>query len=55
MKILHENFVSKERDKTPPGQLQFSQVTEKFIGVVEAESLYHVVVPKGLSTPTLIN
>ena len=38
MKILHENFVPKERDKTPPGQLQFSQMTEKFIGVVEAES-----------------
>ena len=37
MKILHENFIPKERDETPPGQLQFSQ--EKFIEVLEAESL----------------
>ena len=33
---IHESFALKKRDKTPPGQFQFSQVTEKFTGVVEA-------------------
>jgi len=29
----------------PPSQLWFSQVTEKFTGVVEAKSLHSAVVP----------
>ena len=33
---LYESFALKKRDKTPPSQFQFSQVTEKFMGVVEA-------------------
>ena len=45
MKILHESFAPKKRDKTPPGGLQLSQVTEKFTGMVEAESSYRAVVP----------
>ena len=33
---IYENFALKKLDKTPPSQLQFSQVTEKFTDVVEA-------------------
>ena len=33
---IHESFSPKRRDETPPGWFQFSQVTEKFTGVVEA-------------------
>ena len=33
---VHESFAPKRRDRTPPGQLWFSQVTEKFTGVAEA-------------------
>ena len=47
VKILHESFAPKKRDKTPPGGLRLSQVTEKFTGVVEAESSYYAVVPQG--------
>ena len=32
VKILLESIAPKKRDKTPPGQLRFSQVTEKFNG-----------------------
>ena len=32
---IHESFALKKRDKTP-GLFRFSQVTEKFTGVVEA-------------------
>ena len=39
MKILHESLALKKKDETPPDQLQFSQVTEKLTGVVEAEWL----------------
>ena len=30
MRIAHESFALKERDKTPPSWFWFSQVTEKF-------------------------
>ena len=30
MRKIHESFALKKRDKTPPGQFRFSQVTEKF-------------------------
>ena len=43
--IMHESFALKKRDKTPPGRLWFSQVTKKFMGVMEAESSYHAMVP----------
>ena len=33
---MHESFALKERDKTPLGGLWFSQVTKKFMGVMEA-------------------
>ena len=33
---IHESLALQKRDKTPPGQLQFSQVTEKCTGMVEA-------------------
>ena len=33
---IHESLALQKRDKTAPGQLQFSQVTEKFTGMVEA-------------------
>ena len=45
VKIFHESFAPKKRDKTPPSQLRLSQVTENFTGVVEAESSYRAVVP----------
>ena len=32
---IHEIFALKKRDKTPPNWFQFSQMTEKFTGVVE--------------------
>ena len=32
---IHESFALKKTDKTPPGRFWFSQVTEKFTGVVE--------------------
>ena len=33
VKVLHESiFAPKKRDKTPPGRLWFSLVTEKFNG-----------------------
>ena len=38
-------FIPKKRDKIPHGWLQLYQVTEKFTGVVEAESSYCSVVP----------
>ena len=45
VKILHESFALKKRDKVPPGRLLLSQATEKFTGVVNAESSYCAVVP----------
>ena len=45
VKILHESFALKKRDKFSPGRLLLSQATEKFTGVVEAEASYHAVVP----------
>ena len=33
---IYESFALKKRDKAPPGWFWFSQVTEKFVGVVEA-------------------
>ena len=33
---IHESFALNKRDKTPPGQFCFSQMTEKFMGVMEA-------------------
>ena len=33
---IYESFALKKRDKTPAGRFRFSQVTEKFAGVVEA-------------------
>ena len=36
VKKIHESFVLKKRDKTPPSWFWFSQVTEKLTGVVEA-------------------
>ena len=36
MRKVHESFDVKKRDKTPPSWFWFSQVTEKFMGVVEA-------------------
>ena len=45
MREIHESFALKKRDKTPPGRFQFSQVTEKFMGMVEAYSSYRAVVP----------
>ena len=39
-------FIPKKRDKIPHGWLQLYQVTEKFTGVVEAESSYCSVVLK---------
>ena len=47
VKILHESFAPKKRDKTPPGQLELSQATEICMGVVEAESSYRAMVPQG--------
>ena len=38
VKMLHESFAPKKRDKTPPSWLWLSLVTEKFMGVVEAKS-----------------
>ena len=35
MRKIYESFALKKRDKAPD-QFQFSQVTEKFTGVVEA-------------------
>ena len=40
VKTLHESFSPKKRDNTPPCRLWLSQATEKFTGVVEAESSY---------------
>ena len=45
VKIFHESFALKKRDKTSPSQFRFSQVTEKFRGVVEASSSYRALVP----------
>ena len=45
VKILHESFAPKKGHKTPPGLFWLSQVTEKFTGVVEAESSCHAVIP----------
>ena len=42
---MHESFALKKRDKTLPGGLWFSQVTKTFMGVMEAESSYHAMVP----------
>ena len=36
VKVFHESVCSKNKDKSPPGQVLVSQVTEKFMGVVEA-------------------
>ena len=36
MRKIHESFALNKRDKTPPGQFCFSQMTEKFMGVMEA-------------------
>ena len=35
VKKIHESFALKKKDKTP-GWFQFSQVTERFTGVMEA-------------------
>ena len=40
-----ESFCSEERGQDFSLWLQLSQVTEKFTGVVEAESSYHTEVP----------
>lgn len=40
-----KTFTSKKRDKTPPGWLPFSQATQKFTGLVEAEFPYRAVIP----------
>ena len=36
MRKIIESSALKEREKTPPGQFWFSQVPEKFTGMVEA-------------------
>lgn len=38
-------FAPKKKDKTPLGWLWLSQVTEKFMGVVEAKSSHRLVGP----------
>lgn len=38
-------FAPKKKDKTPLGWLWLSQVTEKFMGVMESEPSYLAVVP----------
>ena len=35
MRRIYESFAPKERDKIPPSQFRFSQVTEKFTGMME--------------------
>ena len=45
VKILHESFDLKKRDKTPSGRLQLSQATRRFTGGAEAESSCRAVVP----------
>ena len=45
VKILHESFAWKKRDKISPGQLWLSQVTEKFTRLIETKSSYYAVAP----------
>lgn len=39
MKILPENFCSKERDRALQAGYSYLEATKKFTGIVEAESL----------------
>ena len=40
MKRIYESFALKKKDKTPLGQFWLSEVTKKFLEVMEASSLW---------------